>query len=80
MPRARVVESDPSLTHQIRLVQVGVQTAVMCNCSKYLALAYIMPMDDPWPIFNNPEKHDNTVEQFVPRASHATNRKVFDVP
>lgn len=82
MPRARIVRADESLTHQIRLDFVSGRnhiTSVKCNCRGDEPLGQISNAGDPWPIYNDPTKHDNSKEQFVPRARHSANQEVYFV-
>ena len=69
--------TDPNAVHQIRLDRSGEWTAVRCRC-KQAALALISPKDSPWPQYNRAENHDNSKEQFVPRAV-PPGQQVFDV-
>lgn len=82
MPRARIVRADRSLPHQIRLDFVSGQnnlTSVKCNCRGDRPLGQISNAGDPWPIYNDPTKHDNSVVPFVPRAHHSATQEVYFV-
>lgn len=75
MTRVRVVEADPSLPHQIRLVRMKNRTVIKCNCRKGI-LGVMAPNQDPMVIYNKPERHNNKVVPFVVGVQEV---KVFDV-
>ncbi len=81
MPRARVVEVDPTLPHQVRLRFENPNkqnTAVMCNCRE-LPLGVIPNRGDWRAIYNNPDNHDHTVAPFQPRDRYTADAKVYHV-
>lgn len=79
--KVRITERDSSLPHQINLMLVKGSsglTQVCCNC-KAGPLGIISNASDPWAIYNNPELHDNSVVEFLPRAHHDQGVKVYEL-
>lgn len=76
--QARVTKRDPKLAHQIRLnfkSGQGSITLVGCNC-RTEPLGEMSTGSDPWPIYNDPQNHNQMRAPFAPGKSTA---KVNDV-